>query len=100
MADDIIKPGQIKQFRGPFSVGHTINTSGKCHIGISIGEKDYMKLGSEDADSSFRFLINGQEIWMGRTYIYEMTEDISNVHISFIDGAPSSIIVDMIGDLN
>ena len=88
--------GIIVQKTGPFSVGHTINVPGECHIGISIGEKDYMKLGSGNANSSFHFLINNKDIWMGRTFIYEVTEQIANVEISFPNGAPSSTIVNII----
>ena len=91
--------GVIEQFKGPFSAGSTIITSGNhCKIGISIGQDDYYLLGSTAGDRSFRFNIDGKQIWMGRTYIYETGEQVSSTSslISFPDGAPSSTIVDVL----
>lgn len=36
--------GTIQQFKGPFSPNQVLDISGHCKIGISIAEKDYMKL--------------------------------------------------------
>ena len=90
--------GTIEQFKGPFTSPSTVQipSSSNCKIGISIGEDDFMLLGSSSSDSSLKININGQQIWMGKTYIYEIGQQIDNTVLSFPEGAPNSTIVDVV----
>ena len=95
--------GTIEQYQGPFlSPSTKLELDGKCIIGISISEDDYMRLGSTSGNKSFRFTINGQQIWMGRTYIYQTEKQIDQASgetktiITFPDGAPASVKVEVV----
>lgn len=101
--------GTIQQYQGPFKKNFSLNLSGNCIIGISIGEDDYMRLGSrinpttgKMIEKSFRFKINGKQIWMGRTYRYQTEKQVvesktkQKTIINFPDGAPSSVIVEVV----
>ena len=100
--------GTIEQYQGPFDENQSLVLIGNCIIGISIGEDDYMKCGSSIdpqtgriIEKSFRFKINGRQIWMGRTYIYQTEKQItesgvSRTVINFPDGAPSSVLVEVV----
>ena len=89
--------GTIEQYQGPLDPNSVINLYGNCIIGISINEDDYMKAGSTSGNKSFRFLINGNQIWMGRTYLYQTIKPIeNNVTIQFPDGAPESVLVEAV----
>ena len=94
--------GTIEQYQGPFLTGSSLTLLGDCRIGISIGEDDYMKLGSTSGNKSFRFTINGNQIWMGRTYIYQTERQLvsntiaRNTVITFPDGAPASVLVEAV----
>lgn len=89
--------GTIEQFKGPlfkgpFNAGSTISLSGPCKIGVSINEDDYFLYGPT---SSFKFYINGKQIWMGRTYMYETGEQVNNPVIIFPDETPASVTVNI-----
>ena len=87
--------GTIKQFKGPFDAGYTLPLqNGNCKIGISIGEKDFMRISQQN--SGFKFVINGEQLYMGRTCMYQSDRQIDNVTISFPQGAPLSTIVDVV----
>lgn len=86
-----------------------LELSGHCIIGISISEDDYMLLGCPEInqqtgqviEKSFRFTINGHQIWMGRTYMYQTEKQISdmlinNTILTFPDGVPFSIKVEVV----
>lgn len=90
--------GTIKQYQGPFDDKTTLNLNGNdnCIIGISISEDDYMKLGSSSEEKSFCFTINGQQIWMGRTYRYQTNQQVHNTIIRFPYGAPPSTLVELV----
>ena len=90
------KVGTIKQYHGPYASGSTITLNGNCIIGISVSEDDYMQAGAGTSDSSIRFLINGQQIWMGRTFIYETQQQTNSTVVSFPDGAPSSLLLEAV----
>ena len=62
--------GTIEQYQGPFNENSTLTLNGKCIIGISIGEDDYMKLGSTSGDKSFRFLIIFQSKIIANIYVH------------------------------
>ncbi len=89
------KIGTIKQYNAPFE-SNSITLEGNCIIGVSISEDDYMLLGSSSGDRSFRFEINGHQIWMGRTYRYQTQEQVNNVTINFPDGIPSSTLIEAV----
>ena len=100
--------GTITQYQGPFIPGTSFSFIGYCIIGISISEDDYMLLGStfnqqsgQIIEKSFRFKINGQQIWMGRTYMYQTQKQIdeqntTNTIVSFPEGAPPSTKVEVV----
>lgn len=86
---------RLKQFKGPFAVGQAVNLGkGNCKIGISIGEKDFMRISQQN--SSFQFEINGQLFFMGRTCMYQTDQKIDDATIVFPNGAPLSTIVDIV----
>lgn len=100
-----ISKGVIEQYQGPFEKGFTLTLDGYCIIGVSIGEDAYMKLGSaldqntgQVIEKSFRFVLNDQQIWMGRTYLYETEEKLDKIQtkIKFPDGAPASVLVEVV----
>lgn len=87
--------GQIKGINGPFpaSIDNVLEgLTGK--IGISIGEKDLMKI-KASPKKDFKFKINNVEFIMGQTGIYEICEP-GTVSISFPDGAPESVAINFI----
>lgn len=101
--------GQVKQHQGPFQVGKTININngqvGYCVIGFSVNEDDFMENGQkEDKDHSVYVQLtlndNGniktEEIWIGRTYIYQTQEQINIQSVTFPQGAPASFLMDII----
>lgn len=95
--------GVIKQFKGPFEENQSISLTGNaCKIGISIAEDDFMSWGATYNQGEWRgkdFIINikGEQIHMGRTYIYQSQQAIDQpILISFPDGAPTSLIIDVV----
>lgn len=98
--------GTIRQYRPPFPKDG-INTQGSLKIGISIGQKDYMSwrrdISPENrdqeynpTDQDFYFIINGQEIHMGRTCMYETQQAINNAVIQFPSNPPKSVLVETV----
>lgn len=87
----------IIQYQGPFENGHPIEVPAlNFKVGISIGEKDFMRLGINN--QSFKFHINDEQIWMGRTCIYEcviQNNESNSLNILFPEGAPSSCLVNI-----
>ena len=76
---------KIEQYRYPFQdLPYSFEN---CKIGVSIGEDQFMKLGST-ADTGFRFSVNGQEIQLGRTRMYETDEYLQQLNFDMI--TPSS----------
>lgn len=92
--------GQIIQIKGPLNEGQSYKFSPAVKIGMSIGQKDFMYW-KNGIGQDFIFTIkvgNGNEetIHMGRTYIYEVTQNsLNNVEITFPDGTPDSFIMDI-----
>lgn len=96
MAD---KDGVIRQFKGPFPSGYVLNLQGNCKVSVSIGQKDFMKYGSQAGQNdkkSFQFILNNELIYMGRSGMYETDSQLNTTVISFPEGAPSSVIVDVV----
>ena len=105
----MIQEGTIRQFSGPFDSNYTIDLGNSyynnCKIGISVQEDDYMnwKLNLENNQNyqqtwteygkDIVFIINNEEIHLGKTFMYETEQQINNTTISFPNGAPSSLKV-------
>lgn len=97
----MIKAGIIKQYKGPFQPGQELILNGNCKIGISMNEDDFMSWKAYKENDiwkgqNFIFSINEQIIHMGRTYIYETDNKINQVKLAFPDGAPLSLIIDVV----
>lgn len=95
------KVGIIEQYKGPFDEDYELDLKENCKIGISIGEDDFMswnpnKENGAQVGQDFVFLINDKEIHMGRTCMYEIDNQIEETNIKFPDGAPLSLIVDVV----
>ena len=88
--------GEIKQYKGSFDPGEQIQVNGYGRIGISIDEDDFMQLGENQP--GFGFQINGQDIYIGKTFMYETEYPVGNQHtvITFPNGAPSSTLVNIV----
>ena len=92
--------GIIKQFRGPYKQQTQITLGSVCRIGVSMSEKDFMKIANENELNNFVFILNGQQlelspisIQLGRTQIYEIEEGINISTIFFPNGAPASLLI-------
>lgn len=90
--------GYIKQYTGPFESGQTITTNANCIIGISVGQKDYMR---EEEDDGILFTIKEDRepistIKLGKTFMYQTQQQINNTVITFPNGAPVSTKVELI----
>ena len=90
------------QFKGPFNEGYVLPLEQRSFkLGISIGEKDFMKFGNSSIDGNdrttkgFGILLGETPILIGRTFMYETVEPIYD-SISFPMGAPASLIVDIL----
>lgn len=98
--------GTMEQYQGPFDEGASFSFNHPCVIGLSVSEDDYMKAGlpmteeGQIQEKSIRFTINEEQIWLGRTYIYETEDQIgrtnSSVVLTFPDGAPASVLLNVI----
>lgn len=97
--------GVMEQYQGPFVEGKSFQFDRPCIIGLSVSEDDYMLAGlpldnqGRIQERSIKFLINGEEIWLGRTYIYETEQQIGNntgITLTFPDGAPDSILLNVV----
>lgn len=66
-------------------------------LGITYSEKDpYFNLNSQDYKYKiFKFIINGNSIYMGKTDMYEITQPININSISFPEGVPDSIQINL-----
>lgn len=94
--------GEIIQYQGPFEENYSISISPSSEnkvykIGVSVSEKDFMKYGKKgQKNNSIKFMINNQQIQLGRTQMYESKELFIRSNISFPDGAPSSTLVEIV----
>ena len=95
--------GDIVQYQGPFTAEQIISIEYPCVLGISVGEKDFMKAGSESADSSIEVVINQKKenqtvsssFFIGRTFMYQTQEQYDIISVQFPKGAPASTLVDI-----
>lgn len=92
----IISTGQLQQYTGPFNNTDSINV-GKflTRLGISVNEKDYMPY-TVNGVQPLLVRINGKEIQIGNTFIYQPGDILQGVNISFPNGAPASTKVDIL----
>lgn len=95
--------GTMQQYQGPFNSGYTITLTGSCVIGISLNEDDYMSTrgSTEQAQNSkvdFKFLIDSVQrtFQIGKTFIYQTEEAAKVTSITFPEGAPASLLIDVI----
>lgn len=108
--------GTIIQKKGPFTEDESFNFTGLYIIGVSLGEKDFMSYNNQDPSYSvyedyprssdleytyhqygdLYFILNNKEIHIGRANRYETQEPIENPTIVFPDGAPASLIIDLV----
>lgn len=93
------KIGTIGQYKGPFSSSENIATKigigAAVKFGVTIGEKDYMKI------KNFKMKINGATLTdplfhIGKTFIYEIDDKFVLSELSFPEGAPASTIIDYV----
>lgn len=114
--------GSIEQRKGPFTIGSSFQYNGSYIIGVSLGEKDYMSYDNnsptykmyEDypSPSTYGYYEYGDvyfvltestdtgiaisTVHLGRTSIYETQQAIKNPLFSFPEGAPASLIIDLV----
>lgn len=89
--------GTILQYKGPFSAGASFSLEKSTKFGISINEKDYMKLDGQG--KKLAFIIDGQQIHLGETFMYETDNAIaSGSIIQFPEGAPASTLINIVYD--
>lgn len=99
--------GKFGQIRGPFANGEDvaliirqiegISATPYVELGVTYAEKDAMIYGKERDNtipSSLKMLINGNEIWMGRTHMYETDGVVPLTSFVFPQGAPASVLVE------
>ena len=99
------KIGTINQYNSYDIIrnNNRLQLSGNCIIGISISQDDYMACGTSTPtgaeqinEKSFRFTINGKQIWMGRTFMYQTEKQINDTIITFPDEVPASVKVEVV----
>ena len=86
--------GMIEQYKGPINGSQLININSRCKIGFSLDEDDFMKWANPENPSNFSIQINGQEIELGRTQMYQ-TEAIQ-VNTIIIKNAPRSFKLEVL----
>ena len=115
--------GVIEQYKGPYSPGTVENpniilTGNACKIGMSISEDDFMSWQATQDEQTkqwsgkdfvFKIIlsipqlnsetpkIQIEQIHMGRTFMYQSQQAVNQpIRIFFPDGAPTSLIVDVV----
>lgn len=94
----------FKQYKAPFPVGSDIpiafngnNINTQIKIGFTIDEKDYMRTSNPQQNKAFSFILDGEEIQMGRTFIYEPGDKLSSGStIRFTTSPPPSFTIDVL----
>ena len=98
-----IAEGKIKQYQGPFNPNDIIvfDSDIGYKIGISIGEDDYMSFPNINREQfeSIPIVINGEQIQIGKTYMYEpgflMQREGNSFSLSFPKGCPASTLIEI-----
>ena len=98
-----LSEGKIKQYQGPFQLGEGINFTSDIgyKVGISIGEDDYMSFPNINREQfeSIPIIINGEQIQIGKTYIYEpgflIQKERNSFSLSFPKGCPPSTLIEI-----
>lgn len=101
----MINSGHMKQFK-PYSndsVEVNINNGSKCRIGISVGQDDFMSWKASQnpntgiwSGEDIVFILNGEQIHLGRTYMYQAQEQKVNTKLIFPYGAPPSTKIQVV----
>lgn len=90
-----MKAGIAGQLCGPFNANQDLmpfiqNGGQLMQLGISIDTKDAMCFGGEN-DGYLTFEINGEQICMGRTNMYEIGNPSTVRVLKFKEDAPASV---------
>lgn len=97
--DISIAEGKVKQYQGPFKPNEEITfiSDMAYKLGISIGEKDFMSFQGINRINleSIPIQINGEEIQIGKTYIYEPGFPLTNLKLKFPKGCPDSTLIEI-----
>ena len=100
--------GTMRQFRGPFDENFQVSQlsqEGNHIIGISVDEDDFMSWKAHQENGRWVgediiFEINGKQIHLGKTYMYETEYQINNengkIKLKFPYGAPPSTKVEIV----
>ena len=104
-----LNSGHIVQYQGPFEQNEVLNFTSQIlyKIGISIGEDDYMSFPGIDRSKfeSIPIVINGEQIQIGRTYMYEpgfpLSTEINGdtktfLKLEFPKGCPKSTLIEVV----
>lgn len=95
---------RVVQYRYPFETLPS-SFSGKCRLGISISEDEFMKLNSSSElepgqipqpYQGFSFVINGERIYMGKTCMYQTDTYLNITNFSLSTTAAKSVLVQVI----
>ena len=90
--------GSFKQYIGSAASSITLDSGNhqKYEISISVGEKDFFASASTgDEQKNLSFTINDQPFQIGKTFIYETGEGISDATLKFSE-TPDSLIVNIV----
>lgn len=97
--EESLSVGKVKQYQGPFQSGDIIRFKSDTgyKLGISIGEKDFMSFEGIDREKSesIPIVINGKEIQIGRTFMYEPGVLLTDLILSFPKGCPQSTLIEI-----
>ena len=89
-----IQAGYTSQLQGPFSINQDIasllDSRFKYKFGVSVNPYDLMPIPNWD------FRINGNNIKMGKTGMYEVDEPMYITSFVFPTGAPDSTLIDFV----
>lgn len=89
--------GSFKQYIGSAASSITLDSGNhqKYEISISVGEKDFFASASTSEQKNLFFTINDQPFQIGKTFIYETGEGISDATLKFSE-TPGSLIVNIV----
>ena len=87
----------FKQLRGPFDESASLLSGEQLvKLGISIDEKDYMFNANPNTQQGVILEINGNQIEIGKTFIYQPGDFLTVSSLSFPNGGPDSTLVNIV----